>query len=168
MRWLYELTVWLHILAAMVWIGGAAFIALVLVPAVRAPGFAPVAPSILRAGAMRFRTVGWISLAILVLTGCAILGFRGFGWNDCLTGAVFRGDFGKALAIKLILVTAILSISGFHDFYLGPKAAGIILEDPGSAAASAARKRAALFGRFVLGIGLFAVLAAVMLVRGIP
>lgn len=168
MHGLYILTVWLHILSAMVWIGGASFIALVLVPSVRAPEFAPVAARLLKAGALRFRIVGWISLVILILTGCAILGFRGIGLEACLTGAAFRGDFGRVLAYKLILVSAILIISGFHDFYLGPKAAKVILENPGSAEASAARRRAAMFGRFVLAIGLMVVLSAVMLVRGIP
>ncbi len=168
MHFAYIMTVWLHILAAMVWVGGAAFIALVMVPSVRRPEFAHMAPAFMRAGALRFRTVGWISLGILIVTGCAILGFRGYGLRECWTGEVFRGLFGRVLAAKLLLVLSILLISGFHDFYLGPKAARVILGNPASPAAAEARKRASLLGRFVLMLGLLVVLAAVMLVRGLP
>ena len=48
---LYLAAVWLHILSAVVWIGGAAFIALVLVPALRRPDFRGMAPALLRASA---------------------------------------------------------------------------------------------------------------------
>jgi copper resistance protein D len=166
MHQVYLLSVWIHILAAMVWIGGASFIALVLVPAVRRPEHARNAPALLRACAMRFRTVGWTSLIVLVVTGCLILGSRGFTFADCFTGSVFAGPFGRTLAVKLILVTAIFAISGLHDFYLGPNAAKVILENPASSEAALARKRASWMGRIVLLLGLAVVAMAVQLVRG--
>lgn len=166
MHQVYLLSVWVHILAAMVWIGGASFIALVLVPAVRRPENAHNAPALLRACAMRFRTVGWASLVILVVTGCLILGLRGFTFEDCFTGRVFIGPFGRTLAIKLILIAAIFAISGLHDFYLGPNAAKVILDNPGSGEAAKARKRASWMGRIVLLLGLAVVAMAVQLVRG--
>lgn len=166
MHQVYLLSVWVHILAAMVWIGGASFIALVLVPAVRRPEHAHNAPALLRAFAMRFRTVGWASLIVLVLTGCVILGLRGYTLADCITGRVFLGPFGRTLAIKLILVTAILAVSGLHDFYLGPNAARVILDNPASSEAARARKRASWMGRIVLLLGLAVVAMAVQLVRG--
>jgi copper resistance protein D len=166
MHHVYLVSVWIHILAAIVWIGGASFIALVLVPAVRRPEHAHNAPALLRACAMRFRTVGWTSLIILVATGCLILGLRGFTFADCFTGRVFLGPFGRTLAIKLILVSAIFAISGLHDFFLGPNAARFILENPASAEAAVARRRASWMGRIVLLLGLAVVAMAVQLVRG--
>lgn len=166
MHQVYLLSVWVHILAAMVWIGGASFIAMVLVPAVRRPEHAHNAPALMRACALRFRTVGWTSLIVLVVTGCLILGLRGFTFADCFTGRVFLGPFGRTLAIKLIIVSAILAISGLHDFYLGPNAAKVILENSASDEAAKARKRASWMGRFVLLLGLAVVVLAVQLVRG--
>ncbi|MEO6096075.1 MAG: DUF4149 domain-containing protein [Fibrobacteria bacterium] len=168
MHALYLVSVWMHILAAAVWLGGAAFIALVLVPLVHRPGATLVSAGVMRAIVMRYRTVGWASLAVLIVTGCANLGLRGIGWEACLTGAIFHGGFGKALAIKLSLVASLIVISAFHDFYLGPRAAKIILEQPGTASAAAARRRASRFGRVVLMLGVLAVFAAVILVRGFP
>lgn len=166
LRLAYLTSVWIHILAATVWIGGAAFLALVLVPAVRKPELAAQAPAFLRAAALRFRSVGWISLAVLIVTGCLNLGFRGFSWQDCISGNIFRGGFGRILGFKISLVAVMLAISGAHDFILGPRAALRILENPGSPEAHAARRRAAWMGRSVLLLGLLIAGAAVLLVRG--
>jgi putative copper export protein len=65
---IYLLSVWLHIMAAVVWVGGTIFLVIVLVPAIRRPEF---------------------------------------------------GGF----AVALIRFTALLLISVFHDFSLGPRAA---------------------------------------------
>jgi copper resistance protein D len=162
----YVITVFLHILAAMVWIGGAAFLALILVPVVRRPEFTGLAPSLLRAAALRFRLVGWICLGILIVTGCANLGFRGYSFADCLDGRLWQGDFGRLLSVKMSLVGAMLAISGLHDFLLGPQAARILLESPGSSEAKAARKRAAWMGRSVLLLAILVAGVAVLLVRG--
>lgn len=163
---LYLASVWLHILAAMVWIGGAAFIALVLVPALKDPHLAAHAPAFLRAAAYRFRRVGWISLGILVATGIANLALRGIPLQAWLDGTLFSGRFGGLLAAKLALVAAILVIGACHDFVLGPRAAAIILADPATEAARSARRTAAWMGRFTLLLGLAVAACGVALVRG--
>jgi putative copper resistance protein D len=161
---LYLANVYAHILAAMVWIGGSAFIALVIAPLMRRRAGADT--SALRAAALRFRTVGWISLAVLAATGMANLALRGIGLSDLLTGAAFRGSAGHALAGKLILVAIMLAISGFHDFRWGPAAVRAMEADPGSPAAERGRRMAARIGRFVFLLGLLIVGAAVLFVRG--
>lgn len=168
MHYLYLFSVWLHILAAMVWIGGAAFIALVLVPALRRPEFAAVFSSVLRRSVLRFRFIGWVCLAILVITGLANLALRGFPLWGLLDGSLFQGSFGRILAVKLLLVGFILFISAIHDFFLGPRAVTIILNDPDSAEAKKARKTASLMGRITLLAGLAVTALAVALVRGWP
>lgn len=163
MRTLYLANVFAHILAAMIWIGGSAFIALVLAPSLRRdPGSAKA----LRAAAWRFRTVGWISLGVLLATGAANLAFRGIGFDALLTGAAFRGAAGHALAVKLGAFAALLAISGLHDFRWGPAAVRALEADPGSPEALRGRRRAARVGRFVLLLGLLIVVAAVVFVRG--
>ena len=164
MRMLYLANVYVHILAAMVWIGGSAFIALVLAPLMRRNG--GVNDSAVRAAALRFRAVGWASLALLVVTGIGNLALRGIALSDLSSGAAFRGSAGHALACKLILVAVMLAISGFHDFRWGPAAVRAMEADPGSPAAERGRRLAGRIGRFVFLLGLLIVGAAVIFVRG--
>lgn len=163
---LYLASVWIHILAAAVWIGGAAFIALVLVPSLKRPDLALQAPEVLRAAAYRFRAVGWISLGLLAVTGIGNLVLRGIPVAT-LSDPVFWGTgFGRTLAIKLGLVALILVIGGLHDFVMGPRATAVILADPASERAARARRTASMMGRISLLLGLGVVAAAVALVRG--
>jgi uncharacterized membrane protein len=168
MHYLYLLSVWIHILAAIVWIGGAAFLVLVLMPALRRPEYQAVSSPLLRWSAMRFRRIGWISLSTLILTGIFNLGFRGFSWASLFDGSLFHGPFGRLLAVKLSLVGFILFISLLHDFFLGPRAASAILADPGSPEAKRGRLIAAWMGRLTLTTALAVVAAGVALVRGWP
>ena len=164
MRVVYLANVYAHILAAMVWIGGSSFIALVLAPLMRRRDGAD--DGLLRAAALRFRTVGWISLAILIATGSANLAFRGIGLSDLLSGAAFRGATGHALACKLSVFAVLLAISGLHDFRWGPQAARALQTDRTSPAAIRGRRWAARVGRSVFFLGLVIVAAAVLFVRG--
>ncbi len=167
MHLIYLVSVWLHVLAAMVWIGGAAFIAIVLIPAMKGKELANAFVPALRATALRFRTVGWLSLGVLVVTGCLNLALRGFGWRACLSGAIFTGRFGFVLGAKLAVVALILGLSGYHDFILGPRAAEKLGSTPDPEEAIKIRRRAAWMGRTVLFLGVTAVALAVILVRGI-
>ena len=82
MRDLYLFSVWLHILAATVWVGGMAFFMLVLVPLARSPAVGKNAGALLHWIGVRFRAVGWASLAVLVVTGSFNLYARGVRWAD--------------------------------------------------------------------------------------
>lgn len=108
---------WLHVLAAITWLGGMLFIALVLVPITRQIEDASLRTRLVQALGLRFRTVSWIALGVLVATGLAnlwlhpfLLGFPRFYW-------------------KLGLVVLALVLGAFHDFVLGPRA-GIPGADP--------------------------------------
>jgi putative copper resistance protein D len=101
---------WLHVLSAVTWLGGMLFIALVLVPITRQIEDASVRTRLVQALGLRFRTVSWIALGILVATGIAnlwlhpfLLGFPRLYW-------------------KLGLVGLALVLSAIHDFVLGPRA----------------------------------------------
>ena len=73
--------VWLHILAAAIWIGGMVFLALVLVPVVRRPEYRDHAWRLVHLTGTRFRWVGWVCLGILAVSGFVNLDFRGIGWR---------------------------------------------------------------------------------------
>ncbi len=164
----YLISVALHILAAAVWVGGAAFIALVMVPALRRPEHRPLGPALLGWAGRRFRTVGWACLAVLAATGTFNLWWRGYRWRDLVGGELWIGSFGRALAFKLGFVAALLLMTLYHDFVLGPKAARVLRENPGAPEAGRLRRSASWAGRAGLLVSLIVILFAVLLVRGWP
>lgn len=164
----YIFSVWLHVLAAAVWIGGMVFIALVLVPATRRPEHRGVATSLIRWTGRRFRWIGWLSLALLLLTGIINLAYRGFGWADLVSGRLWEGPFGRALGIKLLLVAMISFLSILHDFVIGPRATDLLQNHPGSPKAMRLRRLASWMGRANLILALIVVALGIMMVRGLP
>lgn len=112
---------------------------------------------------IRFRTIGWISILVLVITGVTNLYFK--GWISLLgTSAFWRSDAGSTLAVKLGAVLVMVIISALHDFRLGPAAGRV---EAGTAEAVALRVRAARLARLNALVGLILLLAAVRLARGI-
>lgn len=119
MRELYFISVFLHILAAAVWIGGMIFLAAVLLPSIKKH---PEKAILIHSVGLKFRTVGWIVLTLLLVTGLLNTHLRQieFSWEG-LSGS----RFGQLISFKLVIfaVTAIISIA--HDFYIGTKATHI-------------------------------------------
>jgi uncharacterized membrane protein len=165
---LYLLSVWLHILSAVVWIGGMVFLALVLVPVIRRPENRAIAASLIHSTGVRFRWVGWACLGLLIFTGTFNLVYRGFDWVDLWSGRILQGPFGLVLGIKLLLVAAILVFSVLHDFIIGPRATASWQVNPTSPEAMRRRHAAAWIGRINLFSGLVVFALGVMLVRGLP
>jgi uncharacterized membrane protein len=168
MHALYLTSVWLHIMAAVVWVGGTIFLVIVLVPAIRRPQFAGVASALIRWTALRFRWVGWVCFGVFLLTGVLNLLARGIGWQDLWEAGFWQGSFGRTLAIKLIIVAAILAISGFHDFFLGPRAAAAWEAAANSSETLRLRRQAVQLGRLNLLLAWTAIILGIMLVRGAP
>lgn len=101
---------WVHVLAAITWVGGMLFIALVLVPTVRALDDERIRTRLMQESGYRFRTIGWIALALLVVTGLLNL------WYQPFLLRVPRFHW------KLGLVVLALILSALHDWVLGPRA----------------------------------------------
>jgi uncharacterized membrane protein len=162
---LYYLNVTIHVLAAMLWLGGMFFLGVVGAPVLRAIEPAPVRQRLFQELGLKFRRVGWIAIGILVVTGVLNLYFRGWlRWDGVLGSAGFwLTSLGHALAAKLAAVVLMVTVSAVHDFIYGPRAGRAV---PGSPAAIALRKRAALLARWNAAIGILLVAAAVRLARG--
>ena len=164
MRSLYYLSLWVHILAALFWLGGMWFIALVGAPVLRRLESAQLRAEIFRLLGEHFRRLGWVAIGLLVATGALNLSIRGLLDPEILTsGAFWRSRLGRALGWKLAGVAAMIAASIVHDFYLGPAASRL---EPGSRAQIAARSRAAWVARANALLGLGVVYAAVVLARG--
>jgi uncharacterized membrane protein len=162
---LYYLNVTIHVLAAMLWLGGMFFFGLVGAPVLRKIEPPPLRQRLFQELGSRFRHLGWCAIAVLVVTGVLNLYFRGWlHWNGVLGSAAFwRTALGRALAAKLIAVALMISISAIHDFIQGPRAGRA---KPGSPEAIAMRKRAAILARVNAMLGVIVVVAAVRLARG--
>ncbi len=164
---MYQLSVFLHIIATVVWIGGMLFLALVAVPATRKLPPAERGALFTSLG-RRFRTVGWVCIALLLISGPINLGARGYSWESVTSGRLFEGEFGRTLAIKLILVTIMVGLSLTHDLILGPASARAMANPATIHTAAALRRRTSWLARFNLVLGLLVVACAVALVRGLP
>jgi copper resistance protein D len=160
----YFLNVTLHVLAALLWLGGMFFFALVGAPVLRKVESPALRSQLYRELGSRFRAVGWMAIGVLVVTGLLNLQLRGMlRWDVLSAGSFWGTPYGHSLAWKLVAVTAMIGISGFHDFVSGPAASRL---DPGSAAGARARRNAAWLGRLNAVIGIIVVVAAVRLARG--
>lgn len=161
---LYYVNVALHVLAAMLWLGGMFFLGVVGAPALRAIEQPALRQRLFQQLGVRFRSVGWIAIVVLIVTGLVNLHYRGWlHWDGVFGSAAFwRTGVGTALAIKLASVTVMIIVSAIHDFALGPLAGRVA---PGSPQAIAFRRRAALLARVNALLGVVVVVAAVRLPR---
>lgn len=163
---LYYLNVIVHLLAALFWLGGMFFLAVVGAPVLRR-----VEPPELRAGLFQslgesFRRSGWVAIAVLLVTGVANLHFKGILSVEVWSHAGFwDSGYGRALLWKLLAVSGMVGVSFIHDFVLGPRSTRAT---QGSARGARLRKQASLLARFNAFLGILAVVAAVYLARGTP
>jgi uncharacterized membrane protein len=109
-----------HLLAAIVWVGGT--IALVFVsvpPAQRLEG--PQRAAMLRELGRRWRPIGWSALAVAIATGAWIASLE-HAYDTTPT------RFDVVLAVKGALVGLLVAGAYLHDFVLGPGLAREIRE----------------------------------------
>jgi putative copper export protein len=81
----------LHVLAATVWVGGQLTLA-GLVPGLRS--FSTDAP---RAAAQLFNRIAWLAFGVLIVTGV---------WNVIEVEPTWKSDYGHTLILKLVFVAA--------------------------------------------------------------
>jgi uncharacterized membrane protein len=161
----YYANVTVHVLAAMVWLGGMFFLGVVGAPLLRGIEPPELRQKLFTAIGERFRVVGWLAIGVLVVTGVVNLHYRGWlHWQGVLGSADFwRTGTGRALGAKLAAVTIMVVVGAVHDFIQGPRAARA---EPGSARALELRRSAALLARVNALLGVLLVVAAVRLSRG--
>lgn len=164
---LYALSVSLHVLAAMVWIGGMLFLTLVLMPGLRSLQDAALRSRLIQLVGVRFRLVGWICLIALLFTGFTNLLARGIPLSLLSDSAFWGGGYGRTLLWKVAVFSAILLLSATHDWYIGPRAGIAARARPGSAEAQRLRWFATWFGRVNLVLSIVMLVLGVMLARGL-
>jgi len=110
----YWLT-WLHLVAALTLVGGLVFIQFVVKPALQGMKQDGEQADVLRRIGRRFRTLAWVSLITLILTGS----------NQMLNesgSARIETEWGVILMLKLLVFAIAFGLLLIHDFILDPYA----------------------------------------------
>jgi len=147
MRGIYLVSVWLHILAAMTWMGGMVIFVAAVMPYFRRR------PEDERTRFLdwfgdRFRVVSWWCFGTLIATGSFNLWARGVRFEDLFRAEWHTSTFGRLAVIKLTLVAVAMAISAAHERIT-------------------ARRWARWMGRSLLLVGCAIVAVAVLLVRAL-
>ncbi|MBX5445401.1 DUF4149 domain-containing protein [Sphaerobacter sp.] len=105
---------WAHLLAAIAWIGGMLFILIVLLPVMRRSVPSTERTLLVAQVGERYGVLSWVALSILVVTGVLNGERRSVAWFHLLDG-----EYGRTLALKLLLVAIVIPITLVHAFYYG-------------------------------------------------
>ena len=147
MRGEYLAFVWLHVLAAMTWVGGMVVFVLAVMPYFRRRPEAETSQFLEWFG-QRFRVVSWTCFSILAITGTFNLWARGVRLTDFVRPEWHQTTFGQMLMLKLTLVAVAVALTILHE-------------------RKASSTWARWMGRSLLLVGLAIVAAAVALVRAL-
>lgn len=145
MRAAYLVSVWIHVLAAMTWIGGMVLFVVAVMPFFRGRPESERTAFLAWFGD-RFRGLSWTCFTLLLVTGSFNLWMRGVRLEDFLRPEWRSTSFGHLVTAKLALVLVAVGISALHERVTS-------------------RTSARWMGRALLVLGLAIVAIAVMLVR---
>lgn len=157
----YQIVVFVHVISAIIWVGGIFFLGIIAVPAART--MQPQTRShLLNELGSRFRAVGYTLLALLIITGTVQAVVYGATWENVLNGSFFKTHFGSRFGIKMLFFIAMLGVSIAHDFFVGP--ASVRAAQAGKDMTHL-RKAASWLARLTALLALGVVLFAVLMVR---
>jgi uncharacterized membrane protein len=111
----YAVSLFLHLLALALWLGGIAFFLVVFGPAVHElnPG---AGITVLNQGRVAFEALSWMGIVLVMITGMTNLILR-----NQMSGAYLGQTYMVVLAIKLFLFIAMLVHHSLQVFKYGPK-----------------------------------------------
>lgn len=151
---------WIHVLAAVVWLGGMVFLSVVLVPVFRRGTFGADRRILFQTLARRFRIIVWIMIGILVLSGPLLISSR--------TGTLEEPEAWRSvLHLKLWIVAGLVLLTAVHDIWLGPLVGRLRREasETPSAADLLLIRLSAVVARLGLLLGVIVLFLAVALAR---
>lgn len=117
-----NLSLSIHVLAVILWLGGMMFFTLVLAPYIRSMEDKEAGREIFKNVATRFKTFGWIALALIFVTGPLNLELLGINHETLKSADFYTSAMGTALKHKFGLIAVLVVSIIIHDFYIGPKA----------------------------------------------
>lgn len=118
---LYQISVLIHVLSAVVWVGGVMFMGVVAVPSAKKLDDG-LRRRLLDDIGRRFRPIAWTSLTLLIITGGYLMYHWGATIGNLVDLSFFEHGHGRPLGYKLLVVVPMLVVTAAHDFWLGPRA----------------------------------------------
>ena len=114
---MYQFLVFLHLIAAVTWLGGMLFLLMVMIPLARrneAVGF-----GVLRIAAEKFVWIAWAAKFVLAGSGA----YLAWTYWNVRPDTFFTGDthFLDYLQRKTGIFIIVIILSAVHDFWLGPR-----------------------------------------------
>lgn len=103
----------IHLLAAAIWLGSMVFFAAVIIPVVRRTLDPEKRKELIKGIGFRYRILGYLTVAILLVTGPLLAIEHGFQWHSM---------FGTILIYKLALIVVMLILLLLHDLMFAPRA----------------------------------------------
>jgi uncharacterized membrane protein len=117
--WALLLSFWLHMLATVAWIGGLAGFTLFVFPLARRRLSATNYAELLEASHQRLSAIGWISLAVLTVTGLVQMSA-----NPNYEGVLaFSNPWARAILVKHLAFVGMIATSAYQTWGLAPSLA---------------------------------------------
>ena len=147
---------WLHIVAATVWLGPQIFMFVVTVPAVRAIADRETRIQVLRVVTTRYGWLAWSAMLVLVLTGISNV----FDHEDESGTSVlnFGWRYSWIFFTKMALVGLMIALTALHSFVVGPRQMALAEQEEEESEESARLRRS---GIILSSVNLLAALATV-------
>ena len=108
---------WFHLAAAIIWLGGIAFILLVAIPSARQV-LSGEAGGVMGEVARRFTPMANLSIVFLLLSGIFLMAI-----NGNISGEVFKGGNDTAMLLKILLFLLMAGVHFFRGKVLAPRIA---------------------------------------------
>ena len=123
----YFFVLWIHVIAAVVWVGGNLILAMVIVPHFR-QSLPPVQRiKLLMQIGKRFEPIVWGCIGVLFFTGLINI----FGAVDLTSATAISNAFMRTLLIKIVLFFLLIILTALHSMILAPRLVAAIEElDP--------------------------------------
>jgi len=157
------LITWIHLISASIWVGGSLFLGVVLAPLLKT--FSESAEErltiMIRVG-RKFNKIAVPSLGILIATGLYN------SYNILTRQELFLTNYGIILAIKIILVIALIAVFVAHIRIIRPEIEKKIeSKEMSQDSVQKLRSQIILLGRIIVFISVAVLLMAAMLDAGI-
>lgn len=114
--WALTLAYWMHMLATVLWIGGLAVLSLIVIPAARKTVPAEAYSAFLGQVQNRLQSIGWFSLAVLVVTGMFQMSSSPY-YDGFLA---IQNTWSWAILIKHLVIGLMVLFSGYVTWGITP------------------------------------------------